>query len=615
MANEIFTRIQLKSDSYANWDAVKSTFKPLPGEICIVEVPTGNAAATTAPTVLFKVGAYKKDASGNNTTELHTFAELPWASALAADVYAWAKKTEAEFITWVNDQIEHPTLSVVDPDAATKKFITKVEVSDHQITITRSDVDWNDVKNAPDFALKSDIPTNHKILQTPVADPTANGKALEFIDTISQNANGEITATKKAVNLDDYALKSEIPTELGVMSIKATGDDEITMAPTTAANGEVTVTAAHAAHAAGSAKTASDKTISGYNGTGSINIPKIVTNAAGHVTEITEETVTITMPPVENSAHTHEVGDGLTQTSNGGINGVVKTELNLDFELKDGNIILKDKTNDKEIAKLEAAELLEDSYLNDVNITGNNLEFTWKMDDGTTKTDSVDLTHLVDAYEGEATDTITVTVEDYTISAVVNANSIKTAHLADGAVTTAKIDDAAVTTSKIADKAVTEAELADEVTEKLNKEWQPVGNYQPAGNYKIIQDEKNYTGSTVKTVTEVKQDTNGVITEVKFEDIAFPEPPKPPKASGSAIIATVADDVVTLKGGVALGEDEDGNHELANNASADIELAKIAKTGSIYDIKEGSVEGTSDADKAIGLKYLIFNCGTASTVI
>lgn len=97
MANEIFTRIQLKHDSYANWDAVKNTFKPLPGEICIAEIPTGNAAATTAPTVLFKVGAYKKDASGNNTTELHTFAELPWASALAADVYAWAKAETVAF--------------------------------------------------------------------------------------------------------------------------------------------------------------------------------------------------------------------------------------------------------------------------------------------------------------------------------------------------------------------------------------------------------------------------------------------------------------------------------------------------------------------------------------
>ena len=42
--------------------------------------------------------------------------------------------------------------------------------------------------------------TNFKIVQSAVSDPTANGAALAFIDTISQNANGEITVTKK--NLD-----------------------------------------------------------------------------------------------------------------------------------------------------------------------------------------------------------------------------------------------------------------------------------------------------------------------------------------------------------------------------------------------------------------------------
>ena len=35
--------------------------------------------------------------------------------------------------------------------------------------------------------------------QTAVTDPAANGNALAFIDTISQNANGEIVATKKNV--------------------------------------------------------------------------------------------------------------------------------------------------------------------------------------------------------------------------------------------------------------------------------------------------------------------------------------------------------------------------------------------------------------------------------
>ena len=74
------TRMQLKDDTLANWNAVASTCVPNKGEVCFVEIPTGDATATTAPTVLFKVG--------DGTT---TWGALKWGSALAADVYAWAK--------------------------------------------------------------------------------------------------------------------------------------------------------------------------------------------------------------------------------------------------------------------------------------------------------------------------------------------------------------------------------------------------------------------------------------------------------------------------------------------------------------------------------------------
>ena len=40
---------------------------------------------------------------------------------------------------------------------------------------------------------------DYKTTQTPVADPTADGTGIEFIDSISQNANGEITPHKKTV--------------------------------------------------------------------------------------------------------------------------------------------------------------------------------------------------------------------------------------------------------------------------------------------------------------------------------------------------------------------------------------------------------------------------------
>ena len=85
MANEIFTRIQLKYDSYTEWQKVEATFKPLKGEICIVNPATNLADAAKVP-CLMKVG------DGTNF-----FKDLPWISATAADVYKWAKAADVDF--------------------------------------------------------------------------------------------------------------------------------------------------------------------------------------------------------------------------------------------------------------------------------------------------------------------------------------------------------------------------------------------------------------------------------------------------------------------------------------------------------------------------------------
>lgn len=92
MAEKILnTRIQLKYDSYANWTKldVEGKYGNLvlkKGEIGICEIPSGNANATTAPTVLFKVGDGTLPFHHEDPTKC-----LKWASALAADVHTWAK--------------------------------------------------------------------------------------------------------------------------------------------------------------------------------------------------------------------------------------------------------------------------------------------------------------------------------------------------------------------------------------------------------------------------------------------------------------------------------------------------------------------------------------------
>lgn len=288
MANEIFTRLQLKHDTYANWMAVQDTFKPLAGEICVVEIPSANSATTTTPpTVLFKIGMYKKDASGNDTTELYTFKELNWGSALAADVYAWAK---AEDVRLKDQKLEFFTGNNVIKTVDLTTFATEAEV------------------NA--------LLAGYKKVQTAVPDPTANGKSLTFIDTISQNTQGVITATKKNVNLDDYALKTDIPTEFGVMSVVTTDDDIVILTPETAASGAVTITGAHKDDYNTKTEKTTDETsdVSDYEDSITIMIPSFEVDKYGHTTFLGETSHIITIPEapaVGEGDITIEAGDGL----------------------------------------------------------------------------------------------------------------------------------------------------------------------------------------------------------------------------------------------------------------------------------------------------------------
>ena len=75
------TRIKLKYDTLTNWSTANPVL--LAGEVAVVAIPTDSESTVgqvTKPAIVFKVG--------DGTTEFNT---LPYASGLAADVYAWAK--------------------------------------------------------------------------------------------------------------------------------------------------------------------------------------------------------------------------------------------------------------------------------------------------------------------------------------------------------------------------------------------------------------------------------------------------------------------------------------------------------------------------------------------
>ena len=79
MADKIFnTRIQLKYDTYANWQSKNPVLKS--GEVGICVIPAETGAVTSEPAILMKVGDGAK-----------TWTQLSFVTGLAGDVYSWAK--------------------------------------------------------------------------------------------------------------------------------------------------------------------------------------------------------------------------------------------------------------------------------------------------------------------------------------------------------------------------------------------------------------------------------------------------------------------------------------------------------------------------------------------
>lgn len=135
MSNTINTRVKLKYDTFTNWSSNNPVL--LKGEIAVVEVPTTQGSIVNVPSILFKVG------DGTNN-----FNALPWASALSADVYDWAKKATkptyaANEITglsdFINDEIE-------DTDTQYQVILVDGDGTSFQLqSKEKNGVSWSDV--------------------------------------------------------------------------------------------------------------------------------------------------------------------------------------------------------------------------------------------------------------------------------------------------------------------------------------------------------------------------------------------------------------------------------------------------------------------------------------
>ena len=199
------TRIQLKYDTYANWTDANPVLKA--GEMALATIQTNNAEVQSAPTVLIKVG-----------DGTHNYNDLPWASAKAADVYAWAKTATkptyaATEITGLEDfiageiQDTNTTYRLVQGSATNKVKLQKHELTDG------TDV-WADVGTEltiTDAALASrvtqaeaDIDALEALVgETPVA--TQISTAVSAAKTELIGASGDETTANTIYGAKNYA--------------------------------------------------------------------------------------------------------------------------------------------------------------------------------------------------------------------------------------------------------------------------------------------------------------------------------------------------------------------------------------------------------------------------
>ena len=173
------TRIQLKYDSYANWSTNNPTLKA--GEVAIAYLASSQTTATpdngTHP-VMFKVGPGE-------------FNDLPWASALAADVHAWAKKNESDFTAWVKTLVTPSDINAY----------TKGEI-DSKLS-ANSTADQKYAKDYADGLAKNYDPAGKAQELISALDITDAAVAGQYVSAVSET-DGLISVTR--ANLPTYTL-------------------------------------------------------------------------------------------------------------------------------------------------------------------------------------------------------------------------------------------------------------------------------------------------------------------------------------------------------------------------------------------------------------------------
>lgn len=239
----VVTRIKNKVDTLAKWQAYTGTL--LDGEIAVVRVPTGETytnpvTGADEPVVelLMKVG------DGSTT-----FANLPWMSAKASDVYDWGKAKTVEFntstykvefkdasgnailavdLTSIDarlDALESKKITVTPNDSSKPGVVQSVTQGDasHEIDVTYGLVETADITDA---AVTTDKIKDANVTTAKIANGAVSTDKI---------ANGAVTNDKVAAGVSSDKISIGTGTTSGTLSAKLSDMDGKIAANATAA--------------------------------------------------------------------------------------------------------------------------------------------------------------------------------------------------------------------------------------------------------------------------------------------------------------------------------------------------------------------------------------------
>lgn len=188
MAEKILqTRIQLKYDTYTNWLTANPILKK--GEMAVATIgatPTQVVDSVTAPQVILKIG--------DGTT---AYKNLPFASALAADVYSWAKSSDVS----IEKGTDGYNLIFKDGDRAIKtvalpKFLQAADlptVNDGSFTVEGGDGLSGSGSMTANQAGDTSVTIAHAVPTGVTAGDKGSSKARTYIKTVTTDKFGHVT--------------------------------------------------------------------------------------------------------------------------------------------------------------------------------------------------------------------------------------------------------------------------------------------------------------------------------------------------------------------------------------------------------------------------------------